>query len=225
MNQNTASVTEPAPTNDQEVRLRVGGRIFTTLKATLLESEFLTIMLSERWNNGNQGEALFIDADPDLFEHILNYLRRGVFPLFYDAQKGFDYARYTALLGEARYFGISRLERWISQKKFLEAVRVVHIAEEYDEPPSRASYPAGTTITHCTATWSKREVYVCPRDIEVHRGHPEKCGRRCHQARGDAAEEYETEGHVRVFLMRQEVVFNPDVCVSRGIGAYGYIYS
>ncbi|KAL2123496.1 hypothetical protein VTJ04DRAFT_3951 [Mycothermus thermophilus] len=224
MDENTSYATEPATTNSDEIRLRVGGRIFTTLKATLLESRFFEILLGDRWDKGTQDEALFIDADPDLFEHILNYLRRGVFPLFYDAQKGFDYARYTALLGEARYFGISRLERWISQKKFLEAMRVVHIAEEYDEPPSRASYPAGTTITHCTASWSKREVYVCPRDIEVHRGHPEKCGRRCHQERGDAPEKYETEDYVRVFLVRQEVVFYPEACMSRSIGAFNYSF-
>ncbi|KAF2174541.1 hypothetical protein K469DRAFT_707331 [Zopfia rhizophila CBS 207.26] len=69
---------------------------------------------------------------PDLFEHILRYLRRGVLPVFYDGAKGHDYALYGALLEEARFFGIDRLEKWLSEQKYLEAIEVAYSFTETD---------------------------------------------------------------------------------------------
>ena len=77
----------------------MGERAFTTTPDTLSKSGFLTAMLSGSW----EGDLLdngsyFIDADPDIFEYVLRYLRHGLFPLFYDKSKGHDYHRYLAVL-------------------------------------------------------------------------------------------------------------------------------
>jgi BTB/POZ domain-containing protein KCTD9 len=41
---------------------------------------------------------------PGAFEYVLNYLRRGVFPLAFDRQKGHDYSLYAKIFEEAKYF-------------------------------------------------------------------------------------------------------------------------
>ncbi|KAL1841480.1 hypothetical protein VTJ49DRAFT_7035 [Mycothermus thermophilus] len=205
---------------DVQVKLRVGDRIFTTMKSSLTgESDFFAALLSGRWNNTLEDGSYFIDADPNMFEHILNYLRRGVFPLFYDEAKGFDYARYVSLLAEARYFQIRRLENWINNKGFLDAVQVVHTSQVYDDTPPADVTPANTTITH-NVTWVKKKVYICPRGIEVHRGQPEKCGRRCNNAR-NGVDDYVEEVHPRFVVANKVVLFQPSKCMGPEPGAMG----
>ena len=79
--------------------LQVGERKFTTTKDTLSKSGFFSALLAGPW----EGDLLmdgsyFIDADPDIFEFVLKYLRHGTFPLFYDKVKGHDYRLYLAVL-------------------------------------------------------------------------------------------------------------------------------
>jgi len=80
--------------------------------------------------------SLYIDADPDLFTHILKYLRRGVFPLSYSAEpgRGHDHKLYMDLLGEARHFRLPMLEHWLSQKLYLRAVEVTTHARAGSAP-------------------------------------------------------------------------------------------
>jgi hypothetical protein len=58
------------------------------------ESTYFESLLSGRWNTAREDGSYFVDADPDLFVHILRYLRRRVLPVFYNLQKGHDYALY-----------------------------------------------------------------------------------------------------------------------------------
>ncbi len=89
----------------RSITLQVGERQFITMAETMTqESAFFAALLSERWDNADADGSYFIDADPDLFEHILRYLRRGVFPIFYDNVKGHNHALYLALLQEANIF-------------------------------------------------------------------------------------------------------------------------
>lgn len=77
------------------IRLQVGERHFTTTRDTLTaESRYFASLLSGRWDNALEDGSYFIDADPMLFDHILRYLRRGIFPLFVDMAKGHDYHLY-----------------------------------------------------------------------------------------------------------------------------------
>lgn len=73
-----------------------------------------------------------IDADANLFEHVLRYLRRGVFPLFYEESKGHNFGLYLALLKEARYFKIKRLEQWLDKKRYLDTVKTEYSATELE---------------------------------------------------------------------------------------------
>ncbi|KAJ0419346.1 BTB/POZ protein [Aspergillus carlsbadensis] len=95
------------------IELQVGQQRFTALRSTLTEqSTNFKSLLSGRWNSARSDGSYFVDADPDLFAHILNYLRRpDVYPIFYDDVKGHDYLKYHALLSEARYFGIDALAK------------------------------------------------------------------------------------------------------------------
>ncbi|KAJ0370501.1 hypothetical protein COL922a_014331 [Colletotrichum nupharicola] len=101
------------------IELQVGQQRFTALRSSLVEqSTYFKALRSGRWNARADG-SYFVDADPDLFAHILNYLRRpDVFPLFYDNVKDHDFLKYYALLAEARYFGIDALAKWIEDRGY-----------------------------------------------------------------------------------------------------------
>lgn len=90
-------------------------------------------MISNRWNQAQADGSYFIDADGDLFKHILIYLRRGTFPIFYTNSDGHDYGLYLALLNEAEYFGLPTLADWIREQKYHEVVKVQRIVEKWDE--------------------------------------------------------------------------------------------
>jgi phytoene desaturase (3,4-didehydrolycopene-forming) len=112
------------PPNDP-IRLQVGERSFTTTRSTLAEeSAYFASLLSGRWETARADGSYFVDADPDLFVHILRYLRRGVLPVFYDVQKGHDEALYDALLKEVSFLGIAALESYLENRTYLDRVAV-----------------------------------------------------------------------------------------------------
>lgn len=209
----------PVRAVDAPIRLQVGERQFTTTTDTLTgESGFFASLLSGRWDNALDDGSYFIDADPTLFEHILCYLRRGVFPLFFDMAKGHDYHLYLSLLQEARYFQIPRLQDWLEKKRYFEAVKVTTIVEEHDEDhASRWEFsvlPAGTMLEY-HPRWTTKMVYICPRGIPEHKGVQEACGRRCRSARGENDVRFEEVPTVRMLVIKREVALMPDVCMAR----------
>lgn len=209
---------------DDRVVLEVGDRRFTTLRGTLTaESTYFAVRLSSRWDDKQEDGSFFIDSDPNLFEDILKFCRSGTFPLFFDmATECFDYSRYAALLGEARYFGIGRLEKWISEQKYLEAVVIKRAAitvsnnEKSGEAQAylNSTRPANVKID-VTCTWGSDKVYICPRMIPVHR-EPDNCGQACLQAREARGGNirYEDIPVLRTVVLSKELVFNPKVCLS-----------
>ena len=64
--------------------LNVGGQRVCTLPETLTsESSWFRYLLSGHWPVPQlEDGSYFVDVDPITFEHVLNYLRRGVFPPF-----------------------------------------------------------------------------------------------------------------------------------------------
>lgn len=122
---------------DEIVTLQVGGKRFVTMSKTLTrESGFFSALLSDRCDDRQPDGSYFIDTDPDLFKHILRYLRRRLLPLFYDKCKGHNHALYAALLEEAKYFQIPRLEKWLDERRYLQAVNV-----KYSTPAARGEFP------------------------------------------------------------------------------------
>ena len=128
---------------DRIINLQVGSVCFTTLASTLTAgSPFLAEWYASQAPShilspdGSEAEdtdfenldntVFFLDADPNLFSHILHYLRRGTLPLLYTARDGFDYALYRALQAEAEYLGVFALAEWIKAKKYERMVSITY---------------------------------------------------------------------------------------------------
>ncbi|KAI0012665.1 hypothetical protein F4779DRAFT_567502 [Xylariaceae sp. FL0662B] len=200
------------------VSLQVGETRFHTLEETLIhESAYFAAQLPSLLSTYH---LFFIDADPGLFKHILNYLRTRTFPVFFDtATQTFDLAKYQALLGEARFFGIPKLEAWIKEEKYLDVVdikkstTIVSDAEDMTELLQRAAKTNTRVDVH--ATWGSKRVYVCPRDIFVHRGDRARCGQACEKARErlGCGIDYEEEPVLRAVVTTTKVSLNPAACM------------
>ncbi|KAF2875927.1 hypothetical protein BDV95DRAFT_469965, partial [Massariosphaeria phaeospora] len=108
--------------------LNVSGRKYRTHSATLQTSPCFQNLLA-RWPSCSDRQAdgsYFIDADPAVFEHVLQFMRRpSQFPLFWTKATGLDYALYTKLEAEADYFLLHDLRDWIRTKRYLGAVKTV----------------------------------------------------------------------------------------------------
>lgn len=202
---------------DFRILLEVGERRFTTSANTLTgQSAFFAALLSNIWDNVQPGKHYFIDIDGDVFAHVLRYLRSGVFPVFYDKSKGHDYNLYAMLLEQARYLQISRLEKWLEGKSYLQAITVTRSVTEVELKDMIAEKTATDVDVEYRSDLRTRKVYICPRDILSHRGQPEKCGRRCDNAQGDCCERYDNENFVVVSITRTKIEFNQEVCMKGG---------
>jgi hypothetical protein len=78
------------------ITLDVGGRKIRALRTTLETSPMLRVKID--WlKKGMKGDllddgSLFVDADPNLFGHLLQHMRRPLYcPLFWSFEAGFDY--------------------------------------------------------------------------------------------------------------------------------------
>jgi hypothetical protein len=108
--------------------LDVSGRKYQTQKATLQTSPYFQNLLA-RWDDCSDRQedgSYFIDADPDAFQHILEFMRRpSKFPLFWTKETSFDYALYSKLEAEADYFLLHDLRDWLRKKRYLDAVKTI----------------------------------------------------------------------------------------------------
>ena len=201
--------TSPLPAVGTKITLQIGEQLFVTTAATLTqESGFFSSLLSGRWDNTQEDGSYFIDADADLFKYILRYLRRGVLPIFYDNLKGHDHSMYLALLEEAKYFQIPRLEKWIRDKAYFQAVKVTRTALER-EGVGAIDETTGTDIeTDFYPVWTTKKVYICPRNITIHKGNPNACGRTCRNVQGDADEPL-----LRTVVIRKRTIFDQQACI------------
>ncbi|KAL4929917.1 BTB/POZ domain-containing protein [Aspergillus undulatus] len=196
------------------IELQVGERRFITTRQTLVEgSTYFESLLSGRWNTTQADGSYFVNADPGLFEHILRYLRRpSAPPLFYDIVHGHNFPMYNALLEEAKYFGIDPLIEWLQKRKYIESVQIVRSIEKacpatpvsYFAAPLNVMVDSGTRVDY-HPHWVTEKVYLCPRKIERHRGHPAECGKWCDLARGGDPVEYEDERRLNVMAVKESV--------------------
>lgn len=186
------------------------------------ESTFFTSMFSGDWNNPKTPDgAIFIDSDGRIFGHVLNYLRSGRFPLFYDAgNHAFDYAQYQALLGEAKFFGIPRLQQWIEQHRYRDAVEMHHHKQVFNSEAAFDSYCASAAAVAAGVTayysvgWGLRKVYICPRAVPGHRGRPSECGSQCARARQGGPRIFEDEPCFKGLLVTTRHNWKPEVCLA-----------
>lgn len=210
------AISQTVLSSEQKITLQVGTRRFVTTADTLKNSNYFRALLRGPWQPQDDG-SFFVDADPDLFQHVLRHLRHGALPLFYDRVRGHDYGLYDALLAEADYFGVGELYAYLDEKKYLERVKIRHevaLTEGSMMPVQLGgSVRVNETINSSTevdyqTSWVKRKIYVCPRGIEVHKGRPRNCGRQCHNARGEDDPQYEEEVRLETVEIKKQIVIN-----------------
>ncbi|RYP69330.1 hypothetical protein DL769_005292 [Monosporascus sp. CRB-8-3] len=213
------SASTPMPTEGGRVTLQVGERRFTTFRDTLIsESSYFKARLT-RWNDAEEDGSYFIDADPRVFEHLLAFLRGGSFPLFFDAgSQSFDYPKYLAVADQAKYFGIPELEEWITKQRYLDAIKIERSTMVIDEvdmgDPRLERTLTADTRRDVSLSWDTKDVYICPRDIFVHRGDPSRCGKACTKERERLGSEpnFEKEPVLRATITTTKTIFNPAAC-------------
>lgn len=196
--------------------LDVAGRLFKVSTDILIaESGLFQRQLSARFNWTPQRDGTyFLDADPQLFEHLLRFMRRpSVFPLFWSKNDGFDYDLYQRLETEAEYFQMECLYQWIKDKRYLGAVTIHANKPQTRDLKDIGPYTmSGTTSEDWHYVPRVRKTYICPRGISVHYGNRDGCGRACREYKGDDDTEYDEEDYLEVVSVRKEVVFNESVC-------------
>jgi len=210
--QTAKSSKEDNAQDEKLITLNVSGRHFVTFKETLTSgSDWFANRLSGRWNDRLTDGSYFVDADPDLFAYILQYLRRETAPLFYTQGGGHEYGKYTALLREADYLQVTGLKAWLEAKRYHEAVKVITKAQKVEELES---------IDRCVSSdWNvkhhphqaEKKTYVCPRDIQCHRGQRWRCGTAC--AKAEAAREgdmYEIDYVTHTVVISSQVSINEE---------------
>jgi len=208
----------PTPPSDR-ITLQVGDQRFTTTKSTLTpESGYFAALLSPRWPDQRDASgAYFVDADPALFTHVLRYLQRGLLPILYSSAAGHDYGTYHALLEEARYLQIPRLERYLARQDYHRAVRTrVHVGVEeilleeggalefYAELGSdqRVDFQqASAEPTRC-----QKMQYMCPRGLRAHIVKGEKCDNECRDAQAGRPRQYRDIEVWRTVIVRSTTV-------------------
>jgi len=189
----------------------VGGCRFITDPSTWVgESAFFKALISGQFGDKQDNGSFFVDADADLFKHILRYLRRGLLPVFYDRVNGHDHVLYSALLEEARFFGIDRLEKWLSEKKYLEAVKIVHSVAETDNLNKLATTVNGDMEIVYHPAWKKVRVYHCPDERPDHYD-PGDCRHRC--GSGRAIDSYVDEQELRMVVIQKQTIFDHQLCI------------
>ncbi|KAL9602316.1 MAG: hypothetical protein Q9219_001882 [cf. Caloplaca sp. 3 TL-2023] len=219
----SSSLSTPSPIPSSftnPITLRVGEKLFYTRPETLSGSTFLTAMLSNRWDQRRSQQqpdgSYFVDADPQIFEHVLRFLRSGIYPVCYEAGQGHDWSSYANIRSQADYLGVEQLVEWLDAKKYLQAIKIETSARvvEYDEETTGlgGSHASDERVQYHPG-WRTVKKYVCPRGISVHYGEPKKCGRACAAALGDAEPQYEEVPVLSTLVVTEKVVFDEKVCV------------
>ncbi|PQE14375.1 BTB POZ domain-containing protein [Rutstroemia sp. NJR-2017a BBW] len=176
------------------------------------QSPFFALLLSNALYGKQKDGSYFIDADPELFAHILRYLRRGILPIFYDNATGHNHALYGLLLEEAEYFQLPRLKNWLSEKKYLQAVTTRCWVDEL-EGKHFSDVRGSDEVGDYSWRWHTNRTYLCPRRIPVHKGNPKACGQLCSEARVEGVTEYEEEEVLKTLVVRKQIIVDHQACV------------
>ena len=199
------------------VTLNVGGRPSVVLRATLTDSAPLYAQTGERWKDHIQPDgSYFVDADPDIFAHVLNFLRRPTaYPLFWDKLKGFDYDLYNKVEKEADTWLVMDLANWIKEKKFEAMIKVVmHRPCIEDLSDCQTESFSGSTDVERQVVTKTMEWFICPHSIASHKAEkdaPKQCGAQCRKVQGDCPDDYVSEEYQEVIMMRKSIKFTSDV--------------
>lgn len=199
------------------IALQVGEQRFYASKDTLSGSGMLRAKIARCWESDKQADgSYFLDADPEIFKHILRFLRHGTYPLCYDMVKGHDVAMYTAIRQQAAYLLVQKLVDWLSNQRYLQAVSIqssTRVVEDIQGPSRLGGTTESNVKVQYYPSWRTEKRYVCPRGIAAHYDNPRGCGQACRKAQGDAENEYEDCPLLSTLLVEEKMVFNRQLCV------------
>jgi hypothetical protein len=127
--------------DDQLISLEIGNRTFQVELSELVHySRFFKAQFT-RWHvKPNSDGAFGFYGDGDLFLHIIRYITSGIFPLFFDRDRGHDVVKYVQLLAEVRYFAIDGLEEWLKDQQYLSAVKITRTVKAFPQGKELDSY-------------------------------------------------------------------------------------
>ncbi|KXH44756.1 hypothetical protein CNYM01_02221 [Colletotrichum nymphaeae SA-01] len=120
-----------------QIKLEIGGRRFVSSMDVLERSPWFKYIFSINFRDWYRDGVFHFDNDGDLFAHILRFLRTGMYPLFWDARNGFDYAMYAMIQQQARYYMLYDLEAWIAQQKYHDVVETQVVHQKFIIPNSQ----------------------------------------------------------------------------------------
>ncbi|KAI4168252.1 MAG: hypothetical protein LQ343_006539 [Gyalolechia ehrenbergii] len=201
------------PDASGQVILQVGEQQFHTSKATLEGSEMLNAMVSDRWKSGEQSDnTFFLDADPEVFKHILRFLRHGVYPICYDMASGHDYGLYIAIYKLADFLWVPKLAGWLRDQRYLQALKTMTSARIKDDEDDLSAINDSNIKIQYHPTWRTVKRYVCPRGLSVHYDNPQACGKACRAAQGNAENEYEDCPVLSTLCVTERVLFDQNLC-------------
>ncbi|KAL8676833.1 MAG: hypothetical protein Q9186_006683 [Xanthomendoza sp. 1 TL-2023] len=206
----------PQPTSSAPIVLQVGEQSFYVDRNTLLRSRYLESITSGRWDHNKQPNGtFFIDADPEVFKHILRFLRHDVYPLCYDKCKGHDVAMYSAIQKLANYLLVEDVVEWLSKQEYLKAVKIETSARVVDdgEDGLNGTLRESNVEVRYHPGWRTVKKYVCPRGIGSHYDRPWRCGKDCKRAQGDADDEYEDVMVLSTLVLTEKVVVDQRLLV------------
>ena len=200
------------------ITINVGGTRFTTLASTLTEgSTFLKSMLTGPWA---AIEEPFIDANPKIFSHILDYMRTGTYPLFWDPSHNFNLELYAAVKAQADYFGVDSLATWISSESYTQAVSQVFINGPADSGAHKRRKGEKTTLegnveimSHIA--WKEVKVYECPRGVASHLK-PAHCNDMCRDKIYNGKQVWVNDKKPLLHTTIQQARFHPEALVPKG---------
>eukprot|EP01116_Phalansterium_solitarium_P022992 TRINITY_DN7837_c0_g1_i1.p1 TRINITY_DN7837_c0_g1~~TRINITY_DN7837_c0_g1_i1.p1 ORF type:complete len:349 (+),score=83.36 TRINITY_DN7837_c0_g1_i1:96-1049(+) len=110
------------PKRGERVRLDVGGTVFCTTLSTLtrVEQSYFASMFSGRWPLEQQDDgSYFVDRDPFVFRHVLNYLRGENIEL-----SELSVAERKALLRDIDFYQLPELRQAISKSPLMPGYKV-----------------------------------------------------------------------------------------------------
>nr|KMM63822.1 hypothetical protein CPAG_00176 [Coccidioides posadasii RMSCC 3488] len=187
----------------ERVVLRVGeSQYFTTVGTLVEKSQYFKSYFSGAWPIEKEEDgSIFIEGDPHAFDYVMQYLRRGTFPLAFDVQRGHNYSMYSRVLEEAKYFQCPLLVAWLEDACYNKCV-TWRVKTTIQEATELASSGNGSTRDPKFSPYSKcaEKVYECPRGILGHRG-GEACGRKCRKAQGNDPREFDTESTIEKWIV------------------------
>lgn len=122
--------------------------------STVFRQESNADLESSEYVGNNAGGGCTYETDPTIFQHFLAFAHRGKCQLFYKDSEGFDRGLYKQLRESAYDYGVTKLFRWIDNKRFEEVV-LIHYTHVEADPRQSSEEPSPPTHVERSFCWGR----------------------------------------------------------------------